>query len=204
MKDFASQAFIDGVSGGSLKLHYSGKMGRSMRTVPVEHADNLGGPSGDADTDVTNIGARVDAGYKFGWGGGGFIEPQATFAVVNTDIDDTDIFGGTVDFDNETSVRGRLGLRVGYDSTAASGTIFSSDVMASVWQEFNGDNDADIFAPGFGNFGVTDSPSETVGDVSLGFAVAAPDGWSGFVRGNYQFADDYEAIVGNAGVRYAW
>lgn len=38
LKDFASQAFIDGVSGGSLKLHYSGKMGRSMRTVPVDHA----------------------------------------------------------------------------------------------------------------------------------------------------------------------
>jgi len=25
---------------------------------------------------------------------------------------------------------------------------------------------------------------------------------SGFVRGDYQFADDYEAIIGNAGVRY--
>jgi hypothetical protein len=29
-------------------------------------------------------------------------------------------------------------------------------------------------------------------------------GWSGSVRGNYQFADDYEAVIGNAGVRYAW
>ena len=35
---FNKQAFIDGVSGGQLKLHYSGKMGSSMSTVPLEHA----------------------------------------------------------------------------------------------------------------------------------------------------------------------
>jgi hypothetical protein len=46
LKDFASQAFIDGVSGNSLKLHYSGKMGRSMRTVPVEHAKWFAGVVG--------------------------------------------------------------------------------------------------------------------------------------------------------------
>ena len=40
--------------------------------------------------------------------------------------------------------------------------------------------------------------------ISVGFNMAAPQGWSGFVRGNYQFADDYEAWSGNAGVRYAW
>lgn len=53
-------------------------------------------------------------------------------------------------------------------------------------------------------FGVSDEPGETVGDVSLGFSVAAPEGWSGFLRGNYQFSDDLEAIAGSAGLRYAW
>lgn len=38
LDDYMKQAFLDGVSGGQLKLHYSGKMSSSMRTVPLEHA----------------------------------------------------------------------------------------------------------------------------------------------------------------------
>lgn len=38
LADYQKQAFLDGVSGGQVKLHYSGKMSSSMRTVPVEHA----------------------------------------------------------------------------------------------------------------------------------------------------------------------
>ena len=38
MNDFGRQAFIDGVSGGTLKLHYSGKMGSALKSVPIEHA----------------------------------------------------------------------------------------------------------------------------------------------------------------------
>jgi len=158
----------------------------------------------DENTDGLNLGGLIDAGYKIGGGEGLFIEPQAALAVLSTDIDDAEVFGGTVDFDDETSVRGRLGLRRGYDQTAANQVVYSSDVTASVWQEFNGDNDATIATPGFPAFGVSDNPGETVGDISLGFSVAAPEGWSGFLRGNYQFSDDLDAIAGNAGVRYTW
>lgn len=35
---FMKQAFLDGVSGGQLKLHYSGKMASANKSVPVEHA----------------------------------------------------------------------------------------------------------------------------------------------------------------------
>ncbi len=38
LKSYTSQEFIDGVSGGSLKLHYTGKMGSDLKTVPLEHA----------------------------------------------------------------------------------------------------------------------------------------------------------------------
>lgn len=38
LKDYSSQAFIDGVSGGSLKLHYTGKMGSELKAIPLEHA----------------------------------------------------------------------------------------------------------------------------------------------------------------------
>jgi len=51
---------------------------------------------------------------------------------------------------------------------------------------------------------VSDDPGETFGDVSLGFSMLTPEGWSGFLRGDYQFGDDYEAFSGNAGLRFNW
>ena len=77
-------------------------------------------------------------------------------------------------------------------------------MTASVWEEFNGDNDVIIFAPLFPATGVSDDPGETFGDVSIGLSAQSPEGWSSFLRGNYTFATDYEAFSGNAGVRYAW
>jgi hypothetical protein len=170
-------------------------------SIDIEQED-LG--ADDSDTDGINLGGRIDAGYKIGGGAGAFVEPQATLAVVNTDIDDAEVGGGDVDFDSETSVKGRLGLKLGYDHTASNAMIFSSDLTAGVWQELNGSNDASIAAAGLGDFGVSDDTIETLGDISLGFSVTATEGWSGFLRANYQFAEDFEAITGNAGLRYSW
>ncbi|WP_119388156.1 autotransporter outer membrane beta-barrel domain-containing protein [Taklimakanibacter lacteus] len=159
----------------------------------------------DVDTDVVNLGGLIDAGYKMPLNHGLFAEPQASLAVVHTEIDDIDdVMGGSVDFEDETSIRGRLGLRLGHELTASNQLIYSSDVTASVWQEFAGDNDVTIAAPGFPVSDVSDSPSETYGDVALGFSVQSPEGWSSFLRANYQFAEDYDAFAGNAGVRFAW
>ncbi|MGE0146467.1 MAG: autotransporter outer membrane beta-barrel domain-containing protein, partial [Parvibaculaceae bacterium] len=158
--------------------------------------------SDDADTDAFNAGGRLDLGYKFGESL--FIEPQATLAVVHTEIDDVDIFGGSVEFDDETSVRGRLGLRLGHEQTGSNGVIYSGDVTASVWEDFSGDNDVTIVDTGVPAFGASDDPGQTYGDIALGFSAADPEGWSGFLRANYLFGTDYEAVTGNAGVRYAW
>ncbi len=38
LDDYNKQAFLDGVSGGQIKLHYSGKMSSSLKTIPIEHA----------------------------------------------------------------------------------------------------------------------------------------------------------------------
>jgi outer membrane autotransporter protein len=168
-------------------------------------ADDIAPGAGDAGTDAFNIGGQIDTGYNMPFGSGFFVEPQASLAVVHTEIDDIDdIFGGAVEFDDETSVRGRLGLRVGRNYTASDGIVYSGDVTASVWEDFSGDNGVTIFAPLTPATGVSDDPGETFGDVSLGFSALGPDGWSGFLRGNYAFAEDYEAVSGNAGVRYAW
>ncbi|MGE0239977.1 MAG: autotransporter outer membrane beta-barrel domain-containing protein [Parvibaculaceae bacterium] len=160
------------------------------------------GMGDDADTDAVSVGGRLDTGYKFGHTA--FVEPQASLAVVHTEIDEVDVFGGTVDFDDDTSVLGRLGLRVGVDHTSADSTVYTADVTASVWEDFTGGNDASISVPGSTDLGVSDDPASTYGDISLGLSAANPDGWSSFLRANYLFADDYEAVTGNAGVRFVW
>ena len=168
-------------------------------------ADNIAPGGGDADTDAVNIGGQIDTGYKLLFDMGMFVEPQASLAVVHTEIDDIDdIFGGAVEFDDETRASGRLGLRLGYETTTSGGTAYSGDVTASVWQIFTGDNDVTVEAPLWPSTNLSDDPGETYGDVSLGLSMLSPDGWSGFLRGNYLFAEDYEAITGNVGVRLAW
>lgn len=125
--------------------------------------------------------------------------------MLHTEIDDIDdIFGGQVAFDDATSVKGGLGLRLGHDFTAANRIVYSSDMTASVWQDLSGDNKAAITAFDFPATEVADDPGQTIGDVSLGFSMTAPKAWSGFLRGHYQFTQDLDAVIGNAGLRYAW
>ncbi|QIG47329.1 autotransporter domain-containing protein [Nordella sp. HKS 07] len=203
-----SEWTYDGPTVGAYATYLSGSFYADVTvkadflSIDIEQ-DDLG--ADDSDTDGINLGGRIDAGYKIGGVGEGvFFEPQATLAVLNTDIDDTEVGGGDVDFDSETSIKGRLGLKLGYDHIASNAMVYSSDLTASVWQEFNGSNDASISATGLTDFGVSDDTIGTLGDISLGFSVTAAEGWSGFLRGSYQFAEDFDAITGNAGVRYSW
>ncbi|QIG47331.1 autotransporter outer membrane beta-barrel domain-containing protein [Nordella sp. HKS 07] len=166
--------------------------------------EDLAPAADDAETDAFNLGGQIDLGYRLGLDHGLFAEPQASLALIHTEIDDVGVFGGAVSFDDETSLRGRLGLRLGHELIAGNAVIYSSDVTASVWQDFSGDNDATITAPLFPTTGVADDPGQTIGDVSVGFSVIAPDGLSGFLRGHYQFAEDLDAVTGHAGLRYAW
>ncbi len=46
-------------------------------------------------------------------------------------------------------------------------------------------------------------PGVTVNNVT-GAATGGNEAWSGFLRGNYQFSEDLDAIAGSAGLRYSW
>ena len=167
-------------------------------------ASPFGGDGGDDETSVTSIGGRVDAGYKFG--DRFFVEPQGTLAYVHTEFeDDVDLFGGDVDFDEDDSFRGRLGLRVGAVFETAS-VRSSPDVTGSVWQEFAGDNSVSV--DGFGGADLPefdDTDDDTRGEVVVGLsAVSLTNGWSGFVRGKYEVSDEFEAFGVNGGLRYNW
>ena len=43
LADYSKQAFLDGISGNTVKFHYSGKMGGSLRAIPKEHVQWFAG-----------------------------------------------------------------------------------------------------------------------------------------------------------------
>jgi hypothetical protein len=74
LDDFRKQRFIDGVSGGSLKLHYSGRSSGAIKTVPLDHARWFAGivgqitdnqlraafkAAGASESEVTGFAARL-------------------------------------------------------------------------------------------------------------------------------------------------
>jgi hypothetical protein len=91
--------------------------------LSVDYTTSFAG--GKASPDVDSFGIRYDTGYRFNLGTGFFVDPQATIAWMDADIDNTTLFGAPVGFNSGESVRGRLGGRIGY-STMWGGAPWSS------------------------------------------------------------------------------
>ena len=154
--------------------------------------------------DAQNFGVRLDSGYRFGgFGPGMFFEPLATIGVVDSEIDNFTQGANRVNFDDGTSVRGRLGLRVGTNFQAGQITV-EPFVIGSVWHEFEDDNRTTLVSSGT-LFSLTDNFQDTWGEVSAGlnlFNLGA--GASGFGKVDVAFGDDIDGVGGQVGVRYRW
>lgn len=152
--------------------------------------------------DLTSIGGVLDAGYRAQLDGATFIEPGATLAYVNADVDDLAIFGHTAQFGDDDSLRGRLGVRLG-TTLVDMGTKYEPFVGVSAWQKFSADNSASVVSNGV-TLTANDDAEGTIGEVSLGLNIfdTTGSGVSGFIKGDAQFGEnDFEAYSGNAGFR---
>lgn len=154
--------------------------------------------------DAHNLGVRVDSGFRFGgFTPGMFFEPLATIGVVDSEIDNFTQGTNKVRFDDGTSVRGRLGLRVGTSFQTAQ-TIIEPFVIGSVWHEFEDDNRAALVSSG-SVFNLTDGLEGTWGEVSAGVNVFnVGGGVSGFGKIDVAFGDDIDGVGGRLGVRVKW
>ncbi|MBN9219803.1 MAG: autotransporter outer membrane beta-barrel domain-containing protein [Mesorhizobium sp.] len=168
----------------------------------VDINDNQGAISDKASTNATNIGVRLDTGYRIGMGWG-FIEPQASLQWVHTNMDSVSLFGGAIDFQNGSSGRAKIGVRVGTDMQM-NGMTVTPDLTLSVWNHFGSSNSVNIDFPG-NAFSATDSAGNgTFGEVGVGVNVASASNWSGVVRGSVRFGDHYSAGSIGAAIRYGW
>ena len=150
-----------------------------------------------ADADADSIGVRVDGGYRFDVSPGFFLEPQATFAWVHTDIDSFTLAGAAISHDDADSIRLSGGLRAGMVVSDADGMRVEASVMGRVWAELGDDNDMTIATAGppltlSDDFG---QAYDIYGDVSGIVNVISTDGPKVFVKGGVQFNDDF--VTGN-------
>ncbi len=159
------------------------------------------GQNGSAKTNVTNVGGRLESGYKLG--STFFVEPQGSVSYMNTQFDNISLLGGQVSFNEDESLRGRAGARIGAAFGDANFSI-QPDIGASVWHEFMGDNQVDVTGFSFALPTFSDSRDDTWGEVSGGISAVSHSGWSVFARGKWEFADDFRALSVHGGARIAW
>jgi autotransporter family porin len=156
--------------------------------------------------DNTNVGGRVDTGYRFGgFNGGMFVEPLATIAVAWANVEGFTKDGNTVEFDDDPNVRGRLGLRVGTSMEAWEGVTFEPFVIGSVWSTLSGTNSATLTSLGTTFPTFTDEATDVWGVVSTGVNFFNPGAQTSvFAKLDVSFGDDLDGFGGKAGMRYNW
>ena len=168
----------------------------------IDTEDSIGFPD---ELDSTTYGIRTDTGYRFGgMRPGPFIEPLATLAISWTHIDDFAGGGNAIDFDDDTDLRGRLGLRVGTSTEVWEGTTMEPFVAGSLWGNLGGDHNATLTS-GRREFRFVDEPEDVWGEVSGGVNFFNPGAQSAvFAKVDYVFADETQGVSAKAGMRYNW
>jgi hypothetical protein len=96
-----------------------------------------------------------------------------------------------------TEVRNGAVLGTVFAGDATSGMIFKPELSVKLWNEFNGSNTAT-----FSGLTVTDNTPDLFGEVGLGLeAINFSNGWSGTLKGDVQFANEFSSLGGFVGLR---
>jgi outer membrane autotransporter protein len=156
--------------------------------------------------DDNNVGGRVDAGYRFGgFNGGMFVEPLATIAFAYANVEGFTKDGNTVEFEDETNIRGRLGMRLGTSMAAWDGATFEPFVIGSVWSTLGGTNSATLTSLGTTFPTFSDESTDVWGEVSAGVNFFVPNKQTSvFAKVDVSFGEDLDGVGGRAGMRYNW
>jgi len=153
---------------------------------------------------IQNLGFITDAGYRFTIGGTAFAEPLATLAYVSSHASNLEISGSQVSFGDNDILRGRLGLRSGIELPGGSDYQITATGTASYWARLSGGASATINSgAGAPLLTLNDQQVTNYGDIGAGInIIQLKSGWSGFLKGDYQFASSYGAGSIKAGVRF--
>ncbi len=173
------------------------------------------------------VAALANAAYRFDLKDNWFVEPSIGGVFSQTDVNPLDVSGaidlpgtltqsltlpGSVQVGTITSLLARASLRFG--TTIVTPTMaWQPFGTLSVFHEFGDDVQTTMTTgPGALSLGGASIPINatatterlgTFGHVGVGLAgVVLNTGWLGYVRGDYRFGDNIEALSVNAGLRY--
>lgn len=152
---------------------------------------------------VDSWGGQAEGGYSFALGGTGFFEPLVSLSYVRTEIDALTVPGAVINWDDQTSLRGSLGARIG--GTAAMDTFDAKfSVTGRIWNEFEGENELIIDSAG-PDLGLTDDFSGSFGEISGSINLFSNKAaFSAFLNAGVKFKDDYQSTDATLGFRWRW
>jgi outer membrane autotransporter protein len=153
----------------------------------------------DVDLDGNLYGAKLEGGFRFG-GSGFYLEPVASIAYVNSDLDGFVVRGTSVEFDNEHGLRGTAGARIGSQFGISNGAVANVYAGAHYVHEFGGSDEV-LLASGATNVRLTALEDDDYVKALVGINVAGTGRVSGFIEGNSEFLNDRQGLGMRGGLR---
>ena len=146
---------------------------------------------------------RADAAYRFG-AASLYLEPVATLAAAWTGIDTVVTGPNTITFEDDASVRARLGLTLGTSIPVFGMATIEPTLTASLWSELDSGASATLDSAGH-VFGLADPQADTWGEISAGAHVLSSSGdTSAFAKIDLTFGEAIEGVAGKVGATVNW
>lgn len=192
----ASALKLDGYSFGAYASLLSGPLfvGAIVNSAKLDVVyDAPGLATAGSEGELGALGAQVEAGWRLPIPRlPAFIEPLAALSWVKTDSGELGFTGGEVVFQDTTSVRAGLGLRIaGYTDAGAWTTRFSFTGRA--WEELDGEAAYALQADDMDIPLAFEHPSGRLGELGFGVGVThQPSRFSVRAGAKLQFKRDYE------------
>ena len=116
------------------------------------------------------------------------------------------IAGAQIGFGDHSTLRGQAGLRAGSALFDNADYRFDASATAGYWYRISGSSGATINSgPSAPLLSVSDTQVNGYGDIGLGLnLLGKTSGWSGFIKGSYQYASGFNAGTVKGGVRYSF
>lgn len=195
MDGWSTGAYAAFVRGG---WFVAGTVGANQMNAEIK-APRLAGFT-RADTDITSVGATLEAGFRAPFVMGTTIEPTAALAYVNTTVDDFVAAGSTFRFEDGESLRPSLGARLSGDTSIGEGWATRYNVSVRAVGEALSENVVAISSAG-PTLRTPDHFDNAYGEVTVGLTSQSVNGWSVFGDLTGRYSDEARAIGSSVGIR---
>lgn len=216
--DYANSANLEGMQGGVYGAFEAGRFfadgavnGTWLDLDSDVPAMNLAPAGTKLATTIHSLGARVETGLRLGHERFR-LEPIAGVSYVRTSADNITVpandparLGGEVIFDDATSLRANVGLRLSVADFVPLTPTSRLSVTARQGKEFKGQAKASIINVGPDAAPVANSFDGQFSELSATFTAGnADETVAGYVNFSALFGDDYDANTASMGLRFNW